>query len=143
MSQKAIKHCSRMQTVVNQLEENGEMKTSELADEMGIPKRDVRKTIRSLRNRGRVESEQKDTQEKTHWLVGGIENELARVPREVYSYLKEHGDSTGEEIAEGLGIAENSVRQASVQLEDKGLIETRPNPLDPRGIIRSLSDEGV
>jgi len=144
MSQRGLQHCSRMKEVVGLLEENGEMTTSELADEMNTTTDSVRSSIRYLRNRDRVESEVRGKgHEKTHWLIGGFKNDLSENQKKVVEYLQENGDSTGEEIAEGTGLDSGCVRRKANSLERRGIVVSRPNPLDPRGMIRELSDEVV
>lgn len=61
--------------------------------------------------------------------------------KQILEDLEEHGESTTQELAEMGDATRNAVSHAVRSLEDRGLVESRPNPREPCQKLRRLAGE--
>lgn len=61
--------------------------------------------------------------------------------KKILEYLEANGECTTQELVENDEVTRNAISQAIVALEERGLVESRPNPLNPKQKLRSLAGE--
>ncbi len=136
MTNKLLKNCSRQQRVVDLLEKEGQLTTSELADEMDMGRVRINVILDSLRKRERVESDG-EVHRLSEW---GVSANLPSNQKTVIRHLGKHGECTVEEISKAVGIDEETLRSSVNRLEKQGLVESRINPLNPKAKLRRVAD---
>lgn len=76
-------------------------------------------------------------------MAASFDADLQPAAYHIIQWLHAYGPAQASHVADGLAMDRSATSRLVRQLKQAGIVESRPDPADKRGVILSLTDQGA